>query len=153
MQMLSVSVRQFRVVCLIALASLLLSQLPTWGLLSFGKGVATLRMYKYYEALAPVWMLWAYVTFVFALLVVGLVGMLNFWRFSRWCLVAVLVAALIVRPFVGLTMYSAYEAFFATVFGFSSVWLTTVSFWTPIAERFAPKSEGGLSPNHRWNGP
>jgi hypothetical protein len=45
--MLSVSVRHFRVICVVALASLVLAQLPTWGLLSFSKGVATLRMYKY----------------------------------------------------------------------------------------------------------
>jgi hypothetical protein len=151
--MLSVSVRQFRVICLVALASLVLLQLPTWGLLSLSKGVATLRRYQHYETVVPVWVLWTYAIVAFASLVIGLVGMLNFWRFSRWCLVAVLLAALLVRPFLGLTVYSAYEAFFTSVFGLSCVWLVTVSFWTPIAERFVSKSQVGLSPNNRWRGP
>jgi hypothetical protein len=144
--MLSVSVRQFRVVCLIALASLLLLQLPTWGLLSFSSGVATLRKYQHYETLVPIRMLWIYVVAMFSLLIIGLVGMLNFWRFSRWCLVAVMAIALILRPFLGLTVYSPYEAFFASVFGLSSLWLLTVSFWTRIAERFGPRPEVGVVP-------
>jgi hypothetical protein len=146
MQMLSVSVRQFRITCLIALGSLLLVQLPTWGLLSFSQGVTTLRRYQHYGAVVPVWVLWSYVIVVFALLVIGLVGMLNFWRFSRWCLVAVFLVALGMRPFLGLTVYSPYEAFFATIFGISSLWLLTVSFWTTIAERFAPKVGGRVVP-------
>jgi hypothetical protein len=151
--MLSVSVRQFRVTCIVALASLLLLQLPTWGVLSLSKGVETLRRYQHYEAAAPVWMLWTYAILGTALLVIGLVGMMNFWRFSRWCLVAVPLAGLLIRPFFGLTVYSPYEGFFTGVFGISCVWLLTVSFWTPIADRFALKSEAGLSSNNRWRGP
>ena len=94
----------------------------------------------------PVWVLWAYAFGVVALLVIGLVGMLNFWRFSRWCLVAALGAALVLRPFLGLTVYSPYEAFFASVFGLSVAWLVTISFWTPIAGRFGAKSDGGFVP-------
>jgi hypothetical protein len=91
-------------------------------------------------------MLWTYVIVVFSVLIIGLVGMLNFWRFSRWCLVAVLAASLILRPFLGLTVYSPYEALFTSIFGLSSVWLLTVSFWTRIAERFVRKSEVRVVP-------
>ena len=151
--MLSVSVRQFRLICVVALISLLLLQLPTWGVLSFGKGVTMLRRYQHYDALVPVWLLWGYAIGASGLLIVGLIGMLNFWRFSRWCLVAALLSALLMRPFLGLTVYSTYEAFFTSVFGISSMWLLTVAFWTPIANRFVPASAVGLSPNNRWRGP
>lgn len=140
--MFSVSVRQFRIVCLFALAALLLAQLPAWGVLSFSKGVTTLRLYKYYGALAPAWIIWLYATSTLALLVIGLVGMLNFWRFSRWSLAASLAAALTLRPFLGVVVVSAYEAFFAGVCGTLSLWLMTVSLWTPLAERFTAGSPG-----------
>jgi hypothetical protein len=137
--MLSVSVRQFRLVCVLALVALLLYVLPALGAFSFSKGVTTLRMYKFYEALAPGWVLWAYTVIEFALLVVGLIGMLNFWRLSRWCLVVALALAFAARPFLGLVVYSAYEGFCASLFGFAVLWLLTVSFWTPIADRFVGK--------------
>jgi len=141
--MFKVSVGQFRIVCLIALGALLLAQLPAWGLLSFSKGVTTLRLYKYYGALAPVWVIWLYATSALALLVIGLVGMLNFWRFSRWSLAAALTAALTLRPLMGMVVVSAYEAFFAGVCGTLALWLMTVSFWTPLAQQFTQGSQGG----------
>jgi hypothetical protein len=135
--MLSVSVRQFRLACVLALVALILYVLPALGALSFSKGVTTLRMYKFYEALAPAGVLWTYTVIAFALVVVGLVGMLNFWRLSRWCLVVALALAFAARPFLGLVVYSAFEGFFASLFGCVVMWLLTVSFWTPIAKRFA----------------
>jgi hypothetical protein len=77
-----------------------------------------------------------------SLVVVGLVGMLNFWRLSRWCLVGALALAFVARPFLGLVVYSAFEGFFASLFSCVVMWLLTVSFWTPIAKRFAG-SKGG----------
>lgn len=141
--MFSVSVRQFRIVCLIALVALLLGQLPAWGVLSFSKGVTALRLYKYYGALAPVWIIWLYAASALALLVIGLVGMLNFWRFSRWSLLAALTAALTLRPILGMVVISAYEAFFAGVCGTLALWLMTVSFWTPLAKQFSAGSQDG----------
>ena len=140
--MLSVSVRQFRVVCVVALVALLLSQFPALGLLSFSKGIMTLSRYEYYAALAPTGIIWGYVVIGFTLIVVGLVGMLNFWRFSRWSLAVALVSALTVRPFLGLAVHPPYETFLATLFGSLVLWLITVSFWTPIAERFTRKAGG-----------
>jgi len=140
--MFSVSVRQFRIVCLCALAALLLAQLPAWGVLSFSKGVTTLRLYKYYGALAPVWVIRLYAASTLTLLVIGLVGMLNFWRFSRWSLAASLTAALTLRPFLGAVVASAYEAFFAGLCGTLALWLMTVSLWTTLALRFRADSPG-----------
>jgi hypothetical protein len=144
--MLSVSVRQFRIVCSIALVSLLLIQLPALGLISFSEGVTAARTWKYFGMALPVWVLWVYAYTRVTLLVVGLVGMLRFWRFSRWCLVAVFLCALVVRPFLGLAVYSAYEAFLGTVFEFVSAWLITISFWSPIAERFRANSGEQIVP-------
>jgi hypothetical protein len=140
--MLSVSVRQFRLVCAVALVALLLFALPALGAITFSKGVTTLRMYKFYEAIAPVWVLRIYFVIAAALAVVGLVGMFNFWRLSRWCLVAVVALGFAARPFFGLTVHAAYEDFWAGVFSSAVFWLLIVSYWTPIAERFARKASG-----------
>jgi hypothetical protein len=147
----SVSVRLFRSVCVVALASLLLVQLQVVGLVSLSSGVATARMWKYYEALAPWWLTWVYGIAEFALLLVGLVGMLNFWRFSRWCVLLALALGLCVRPFLGLAVYSAYEASLGGLSGIVCTWLVSISFWSPFAERFTERS--GVSPNNRWRGP
>jgi hypothetical protein len=134
--MLSVSVRQFRIVCVIALVSLALAQLPGLGLISFSEGVTNARMWMHFEMTAPRWAFWLYAVAYWALLLVSLIGMLNFWSFARWCFAIAVLGAPLLRPFLGLSVYSPYEAFLASVFGFSCVWLFTISFWTPIAERF-----------------
>jgi hypothetical protein len=144
--MLSVSVRQFRVVCLIALLSVLLIQLPILRLISFSEGVTTARAWKYFGSTLPGWALWVYAVTSFSLVAVGLVGMLRFWRLSRWCLLAVYLIALVARPFLGLAVYSAYEAFVGSVFGCTSAWLITISFWSPLAERFKTNSGGEIVP-------
>jgi hypothetical protein len=112
------------------------------GIVSFDKGVTDLRMYSHYGTSAPGWVLWAEVVIAFPLLIIGLFGMLNFWRFSRWCLVAALAVTLIPRPFLGVMVYSAYEAFFGSIFSLLVAWLITVSFWSPIADRFTTKAGG-----------
>jgi hypothetical protein len=134
--MLSVSVRQFRFACSVALVSLLLSQLPYLRLITFSEGVAKARAWRYFQAAAPAWALILYAIAFWALLLIGLIGMLNFWRYSRWCLLIAMLGSLLMRPFLGLSVYSAYEAVFATLFGMSTVWAVTVSFWSPLAGRF-----------------
>jgi hypothetical protein len=147
----SISVRIFRCACVVALASLVLVQLQTWGLVSLSSGVATAREWKYYEALAPSWLLWYYGLTEFALLLIGLVGMLNFWRSSRWCVLIAVVLGLCARPLLGLAVYSAYEASLGGLSATACTWLVTISFWSPLAGRFTDHS--GLSPNNRWRGP
>jgi len=144
--MLSVSVRQFRIVCVLALVSLALAQFPGLGLISFSEGVTNARMWRYFEAVAPGWVLWLYAIAYWALLLLSLIGMLNFWSFARWCFVLAVLGALLMRPFLGLSVYSPYEAILASVFGLSCAWLLTISFWTPIANRFSTSAGGSIVP-------
>lgn len=132
----TVSVSLFRWMCVVALVSLLLVQLQAGGLVSASPAVATAREWKYYGAMAPSWLLWSYAITEFVLLLVGLVGMLNFWRFSRWCVLLALALGLCVHPFLGLAVYSAYEASLGTLSGIACTWLVSMSFWSPIAEHF-----------------
>ncbi len=134
--MFRVSVTQFRIVCIIAFAGLLLAQLPGFGLISFSDGVRTARRWMHFEAAITGWHFWLYGIVYWALLLIGLVGMLNFWRFARWCLLAALAGAILMRPFMGLSVYSTYEAVLGSVVGYCCVWLVTMSFWSPMADRF-----------------
>jgi hypothetical protein len=144
--MLSVSVRQFRIVCIVALLSLVFAQLPGLGLISFSEEVTNARMWRYYEMAVPGWVLWWYGLTYWALLLVSLIGMPYFWNFARWCLVIAWVGALLMRPFLGLSVYSPCEAFLASVFGLACCWLLAVSFWTPLADRFIAKPGGSIVP-------
>src|SRR6516225_11317395 len=129
--MLTVSVRQFRIVCSVALVSLALLFLPRLGLISFSEGVAVARQWRYFEALLPHWAIWTYAAAWFTAVMVSLVGMYRFWRLSRWCLIVTWLGALFFRPLLGLSVYWAYEAFLATLFGSALLWLIIVSFWSP----------------------
>jgi hypothetical protein len=144
--MLAPSVLQLRLVCAVALACLILGQLPALGLISFGHEIATARLWKYYGAAVPSWLVWGFGTTVFVLWLIGLVGMLNFWRISRWCLAAAVALSVTLRPFLGLSVSSAYEASLASVFGLASSWLIAISFWTSLAQRFMLRCEGGTVP-------
>jgi hypothetical protein len=131
-----ISVRQFRIVCIIALTTLLLTLLPSFGLITFSDGVRTARKWLHFEAALTGWPLWIYALVNWLLTLIGVIGMLNFWRSARWCLVAVLLGAVVMRPFLGLSVYSAYEAVLGTILGSCCIWLITVSFWSPIADHF-----------------
>jgi hypothetical protein len=143
--MLNVSVRQFRFVCVVALLSLALVQLPGLGLISFSDAITTARKWRYFEASVSGWLLWLYAAADFLLILVSLIGMLNFWGFARWCLVIATVIGILMHLFLGLSVYSPYEGFLAGIFGFSCVWLLTISFWTPMAKRFGDSDTPGGS--------
>lgn len=150
--MFSVSVRLFRLVCVVALISLLFTQLPRLGLISFSEGVTNAQGWRYFEATAPNWAVSLYAVVYWVLLLIGLVGMLNFWRFARWCLLVGQCGAVLVRPFLGLSVYSAYEAVLGSLCGYLSAWLITISFWSPMADRFtgsigALRAAGRVSPS------
>jgi hypothetical protein len=144
--MFSVSVRHFRIICAVALLLLALTQLPVLGLTHFSEGVTNARMWRYFEATAPYWVLFVYPLAVLALFLIGLVGMINFWPVSRWCLAIALVGSLAVRPFFGLTVYSPYEGFISSALGLSGTWLVTVSFWSPLAQHFRGTRSGRVVP-------
>ena len=134
--MFSVSVRQFRIVCVLALAAHILNLVPSLGLVTFTNEVRTLRKWAHFDAVLTGWTLWGYSFVSWALILVGLIGMLNFWRSARWCLVIALAGSVLMRPFLGLSVYSAYEAALGTILGVGCAWLVTVSFWSPFANHF-----------------
>jgi hypothetical protein len=134
--MLAVSVRQFRVVCVVALVSLALAQMPRLGVISFSAGVTNARGWRYFEAAAPGWLLWLYTLAYWSLLLAGLIGMLNFWRSARWCLLVAVLGAVLMRPFLGLSVYSPFEGTLGGLFALSCAWLVTISLWSPLASRF-----------------
>jgi hypothetical protein len=72
--------------------------------------------------------------------------MYRFWRLSRWCLIVTWLGALFFRPLLGLSVYSAYEAFLASLFGSALLWLIIVSFWSPLAARFTISQGGSIVP-------
>lgn len=137
--MLRISVLQYRVVCVLALTTLALYFAPRIGLVNFDHAVATARTWRYFGYLLPLWALQLYAWTWFAAFVLSLIGLIGFWRISRWLLVAALLSAAALRPFLGLVVYSAYEAFIACILGYAVLWLVTVSFWSPIAEQFQGK--------------
>jgi hypothetical protein len=132
----SVSIKQFRSVCWLALLCVGALFLPRLGLVTFSKGIAAARTWSYFEHILPVWAIRAYSVAWYLAVVAGLIGLLLFWRPSRWILAMALLSAIAVRPFLGLSVHSAYEAFVATVGGYGVIWLTAVSFWSPLAENF-----------------
>jgi hypothetical protein len=110
--------------------------LPSFGVISFSDAVRTARRWAHFEATITGWALWIYALVTWLLLLIGLIGMLNFWRSARWCLLAALGGTVLMRPFLGLTVYSAYEAVLSTTLGICCVWLVTMSFWSPMANHF-----------------
>ena len=135
-----ISVTQYRLVCALALITLILYLAPMIGLVRFDHAVATARRWKYFGYLLPLWVIRLYAWTWFAAIVVGVVGLIWFWRLSRWLLIIALLSLAALRPFLGLAVYSAYEASIACVSGYAFLWLVTVSFWSPIADRFSSTS-------------
>ena len=132
----SISIRQYRVACVLAILFLAMVCTPLLGVIPFTKQVAVARNWKYFEAILSSRLLLVYAVLYFFLIFASLVGMLRFWGPSRWVFAFALTSSVVLRPFLGLAVLSAYEAFFSTLFGYTAVWLATVSFWTPIADRF-----------------
>jgi hypothetical protein len=133
----SISPKQYRVACVAALICLALRFAPTWGLIHFDKGVAAALSWRHFGAIMPYWGRRLFGIVWFGLTVVALLGMPRFWRPSRWCFALALLADLLAMPVYGLLVNSAYEATVASLFGCVSLWLVTLSFWSPLAEKFS----------------
>ena len=127
----------FRSLIAVAFAAYALDQLvPAFGLVSFDPEVETALSWNYFGSAFSytaqmVWFaLWSVST------VIGLIGLAFFWRPARWILAATILASFVIQPFLGLTIYAPFQATFATLAGMITFWLTTVSFWSPLASRF-----------------
>jgi hypothetical protein len=135
--MLRLSAQAFRIAIGVTLAVLaLVVVLPLSGFVSYPKEVEAARLWNYYGATLPVWPLvicWGATTLLIA---AGLVGAFFFWSPSRWLLLASVILSLLWEPFAGLLVLSATEAFVLTLFSYLVIAVLTVSFFSPLAERF-----------------
>ena len=135
--MMNVTLKQVRGVSAVALVALLLgTAAPLLGLVPFDADVATARMWNSFDSVLPPWavLTWAIASVVAA--VAGLIGMFWLWPLSRWLLAAYVLTTIAVQPFLGLAVFSSYEAAFAGIFGASLLWLVGISFWSPFADQF-----------------
>jgi hypothetical protein len=136
--MLSISPASFRAVVLTTLLTLVISVLTVeLGLIAFDPEVETARSWAYYDSVLPfeaiqVWYsLWAFAT------VSGLAGSMFFWRPARWLLAGAVLLTIATQPFLGLVTASAFEMFLGGIAGTLTVWIVAVSFWSPLAAKFA----------------
>lgn len=110
--------------------------LPALGIVAFSSEIANARSWNYFGAILPFWAVQVWSAFFSLSVLVGIVGALCFWRVSRWVLAAAVIVNLLATPFVGLLVVSPIEGALASIAGAMLVWLVTVSFWSPLANRF-----------------
>lgn len=134
--MFCISTRVFRVVIAVSLISLAIYIGAPHGLVTFRPPVATLRHWRYFGSIMPVWGLWGYAVIYIASLLTGLIGSIFFWWVSRWILAASILSMVVIRPFLGLDIVPAFEGFFLSLFGYSVLWIVVVSFFSPLADKF-----------------
>jgi len=131
-----ISVTLVRVVSGVALVALLLGVVaPLLGVIPFERDVANARAWNYFGSPLPTWAVMAWAVASLLTLAIGLVGMMCLWAPARWFLVGYLAATVMIQPFLGLAVFSPYEAAFAGIVGASILWLATISFWPPFADR------------------
>ena len=138
--MMPLSSAHFRVAVLATILGLVLSLVvPSLGVVSFAPEVEAARSWNYFDSVLPgrAVLIWYVIWGVVAL--AGLVGSYFFWRPARWLLAASVLLSVVAQPFLGLVVYSPFEASFAAIPGMLMLWLVTVSFWSPLAGQFAAK--------------
>ena len=127
----------FRAVALVSLLCFATSVIiSSYDVLPHSEEMANAVMWHYYDAILPMWSIYAYAAFWSFATMLSVVGMLFFWRASRCILAAALVANLSISPFLGLMVYLPFEATLGGVAATLYVWLATVSFWSPLAKMF-----------------
>lgn len=135
--MLNVSVLQMRLVCAIAILAFFFSTvLPMLEVIRFDDQIAAARTLSTYDSILPSWGIWAWSIISGLGALAGLVGLAALWPPSRWLLAVYSVALVLSQPFMGLAVLSPYEATFGGLFGTCTLWLVTISFWSPFAGRF-----------------
>lgn len=135
----TVTITQYRIACWLVLACFAAIFLPRFGVISFSRGVSAARTWRFFGHLIPVWAIRAYVLGWYLAAITGVIGSLLFWRPSRWILAIALISVPLIRPFLGLSVSSAYEAFVGTVGGIALIWITTVAFWSSVAEKYSKR--------------
>ncbi len=133
---LSLSPTAFRSAVVVAVVAYALSYLaPVLGMVSVDPEFQDALSWSYFGSAIPynalqVWfVLWGISTSI------GLAGLAFFWGPARWILVATILLSLATQPFFGVGVYTPYDAL-GTLAGTITLWLTTVSLWSPLANRF-----------------
>jgi hypothetical protein len=132
--MLDVSVKLVRVVSSVALAAVVLGVIaPLFGLVPFDGDTSTARAWNGFGSPLPGWAVIFWSLGAALAVIADLVGLHFLWAPARWILAAYIVATILTQPIMGLIVFSAYEAAFASISGTCILWLTIVSFWSPFA--------------------
>ena len=133
----SPSATLFRAVALVSLVCWVASTVfPMLGLIEFSQEVEIARSWHYFDAALPSWAIdiwWPVCAIANGL---GLLGLLCFWRPSRWILVGLVLAVTAAQPFLGLSVASPFDTAVGSVYHLTLAWLITVSFWPPLARHF-----------------
>jgi hypothetical protein len=97
-----VSPTLYRSIALAALGCWLAFVAPSFGFVQFSEEMEIARSNNYWDAAAPQWAsdVWWYSTN--AALVIGLLGLMGFWRPARWMLLGSIVSNVVGLPFMGL---------------------------------------------------
>lgn len=136
--MVTPTITQFRAVVIVALVCwAAMAVLPSIGAIPFSEDVATARQWNYFGSTIPFWAIQVWWAASGLLIIGGLLGMLRFWPTSRWMLAIALFGGLAMQPFLGLAVYSPFEASLAGISSASFLWLVCVSFYSSLGARFA----------------
>lgn len=137
METMSPSAGTFRVIVVLAvLFSVLGAVLPAYGFSGLEPSVAQFTEYSTYGALlSPTALYWG-VIISGAASAIGLIGLLFFWSAARYLLVGSFLLAVGLAPFSGLGIHSPVESFLGGIGSILSVWLVSVSIWSPLSLRF-----------------
>jgi hypothetical protein len=131
-----ISVKHVRVVSAVALVAILFGVIgPLFGLVPFDSDTSNARGWNTFGSLLPQLVVFVWLLLTALAVIVGLVGLYFLWAPARWILVGYIVATILTQPFLGLVVFSAYEAGFAGISGTCILWLTTICFWSPFANR------------------
>lgn len=120
--------------------------LPAAGLITFAADIEMARSWNYYGCIVPyesVDLFWKMTLF---LLAVSLCGLWFFSQSARSILAIWYVTTLLAEPFLGLAVYSSYEETTGGIGNALVVWLISVSFWSPLADRFSPVNQPPVPP-------
>lgn len=139
METISPSAGTFRVtIVMAAITSVLAAVLPAYGFSGLEPNIAQFTEYSTHGALLSPSMLYWGAMVSGAASVIGLTGLLFFWSIARYLLLGSFLLAVVMAPFSGLGIHSPVESFLGGIGSILSVWLVSVSFWSPLSRRFDP---------------